>query len=276
MTGPEALVLHCELALLKLAERAHAAFLITLGEFEGGRVESMKASQCDELELVAQLANLLLEGLDGLLVEELPPVEGGRAVVGEQLVRVLLADRLRELAGLFDIRELHFLRFDHEVGTDHFRLSKELNMPRKLVPSGGRLNEHHCRRWLPITILKEIPESPGRDEPEYWIGLQRVRFLESGDEVLFISVARRLRIVSGFNRSVTLGLRIDETVRQRVRFLNDPAIPIVEVHTTCERCPLAEGKCEVRAAPPVVHEREQRNLGRNRALEELAALHKNR
>jgi len=192
-----------------------------------------------------------------------------------QITAETLLHRLSQLLpGLFDIRELHFLRFDHEVGSNRFLLSKELNMPRKLVPSGGRLNEHHCRRWRPLTLLKEIPKSRSAGEPEYWIGLQRVRFIESGEEVLFLSVARRLRIVSGLTRSVTLGLRVDEGVRQRVQFLSDPAIPVVEVHTTCERCPLPEGECEARSAPPVVYRREQRNLGRDQTLDELTKLYK--
>ena len=56
------------------------------------------------------------------------------------------------LTGRVGIRELHFLRFDLRSDTDSFRLTKELNMHKTLVPSGARLNEHHCRRLLTVAI----------------------------------------------------------------------------------------------------------------------------
>ncbi len=43
------------------------------------------------------------------------------------------------LPGLFKITELHYFRFEHFVGINEIRLTKEFNMPRTLVPSGVRL-----------------------------------------------------------------------------------------------------------------------------------------
>ena len=31
-------------------------------------------------------------------------------------------------------------------------------MPRTLVPSSARLKEHHCCRWLPVSVLKILEE----------------------------------------------------------------------------------------------------------------------
>jgi Zn-dependent peptidase ImmA (M78 family) len=39
------------------------------------------------------------------------------------------------LPGLFKITELHYFRFEHFVGKNEIRLTKELNMPRTLVPA---------------------------------------------------------------------------------------------------------------------------------------------
>ena len=47
------------------------------------------------------------------------------------------------LPGLFKITELYYFRFVHFVGKNEIRLTKELNMPRTLVPSSARLKEHH-------------------------------------------------------------------------------------------------------------------------------------
>ena len=63
----------------------------------------MEAGQRDELEPVAELAERLLERGDLGVVEVPAPVERRRAVVGEQLAREALVDRLRELARLAEV-----------------------------------------------------------------------------------------------------------------------------------------------------------------------------
>src|SRR6266576_4839114 len=66
-------------------------------------LQRVEAGQGDELELVAQGAELLLEARELRLVEVSLPVERWRAVVGEQLARVLLVDRLGKLPSLGEI-----------------------------------------------------------------------------------------------------------------------------------------------------------------------------
>ena len=138
------------------------------------------------------------------------------------------------LPGLFKITELHYFRFEHLVGKNEIRLTKELNMPRTLVPSGVRLKEHHCRRWLPLSLLKILEEEQLKGNPnKILIRTQRAQFVESGDEVLFISIAHALRLRSKMNRCVSLGLRIDNALKRKVKFLNDPQIPVEKVNQTC-------------------------------------------
>ncbi|MEZ7853217.1 MAG: hypothetical protein QMB42_05030, partial [SAR324 cluster bacterium] len=130
------------------------------------------------------------------------------------------------LPGLFNITELHYFRFEHMIGKNDIQLTKELNMPRTLVPSGVRLNEHYCRRWLPVSLLKELEEEQTKLKPEkIIIRAQRAQFMESGDEVLFISIGRALRLKEKMNRCVSLGLRVDKALKEKVKFLNDPEIP---------------------------------------------------
>ena len=64
--------------------------------------------------------------------------------------------------------------------------------------------------------------------------------MESGDEVFFISIGRALRLRTKINRSVSLGLRIDSDLKEKINFLYDPQIPVMEVNQTCERCPLGK------------------------------------
>ena len=83
-------------------------------------------------------------------------------------------------------------------------------MPRTLVPSSARLKEHHCCRWLSVSLLKILEEEQLKGNPnKTLISTQRGQFVESGEEVLFIPIANGLRLRSKMNRSVSLGLRID-------------------------------------------------------------------
>ena len=60
------------------------------------------------------------------------------------------------LLKIFKITELRYLRFEFLVGRNDIQLTKESNMPRTLVPSVVRLNEHYCRRWIPVSLLQVL------------------------------------------------------------------------------------------------------------------------
>src|SRR5579885_127752 len=64
----------------------------------------METGQSDKLELIPHLAQFLLEGLDGPLVQLLAQVDRGRAVIRQQFTGEAGVDRLGEAAGLVDIR----------------------------------------------------------------------------------------------------------------------------------------------------------------------------
>jgi hypothetical protein len=101
------------------------------------------------------------------------------------------------------------------------------------------------------------------------IRAQRAKFMESGDEVLFISIAHSLRLRTKMNRCVSLGLRVDNALKRKVKFLNDPQIPVIEVNQTCERCPLENSQCSERTVPPSVYIREEQEELLNKRLKQL-------
>src|SRR5262249_20525387 len=92
-----------ELGLLQLAVGAHATRGIVARKLIYAVIEAVEARERHELVLVAHGAELALEARDGRLVDVGAPVERGRAVVGEKLVRELAADRLGECARLLEI-----------------------------------------------------------------------------------------------------------------------------------------------------------------------------
>ena len=64
------------------------------------------------------------------------------------------------------------------------------------------------------------------------------RFQFEPAEFLQIAMARRLRLAPDTAASVTLGFRVDDDLRRRVGFLDDPAVARLDVDLTCERCPI--------------------------------------
>ena len=183
----------------------------------------------------------------------------------------MFAYRLSQLLPrLFGLQEMFYLRFFHETGTDHFRLTKELNMSRVLVPHGIGLNEHYCRRWLSIRLLKELAgRQKSRSKDVMLAGAQRMHFLNADAEFFAITMARPLALTERTNSSITVGFLLNDAFRSTVRYWNDPAIPKILVNETCERCGLGAPECRDRAAPPEIHRVEQRQKVREKALQQL-------
>lgn len=153
----------------------------------------------------------------------------------------------------FGLQRMHYLRLQNEPGSNRFHLTKELNTTNIFVPRGIGGNEHHCRRWVSVSLLKELGEKQLKGEkPEVMIAAQRSRFIESGEEFFNLAIARPLSLSNQINSGMTLGFQIDKQFKNKVAFWDDPAVPKVDVNETCERCPMAEGECESRTAPPKV------------------------
>ncbi len=173
----------------------------------------------------------------------------GRYEVTPEIFMYRLTEVLPQYFGI----KLHFLRFNQEGG--QYRLVKHLNMSHVLIPGGTGVNEHYCRRWLAIRILKAFDRSTTTsafDEPI--VDAQLSRFIDTDARFLCIAMARRLTLNRQAASSVSLGFRHDEQFERAVKFAADPAITRLDIDGTCERCRLTEAECRDRVAPPYLLE----------------------
>ena len=166
----------------------------------------------------------------------------------------------------FGLKLLHFLRFSNVSGSNTFHLTKHFNMSGVHIPTGIALNEHYCRRWLSVEILREL----GRDQKRGnvaspIIGAQVSNFIANDAQFFCISIARPLTLTPDTNTSVTIGFLLNDEFKNTVRFWNDATIPRQALNETCERCGLTEAECSDRAAPPVIH-RQQDVLENRKAV----------
>lgn len=168
----------------------------------------------------------------------------------------------------FGLQEMFYLRFNNEVGSKDFNLTKELNMSRVVVPHGMGLNEHYCRRWLSVGLLKKLAAMPKRKQQDTTIvDAQRSRFVDVDAEFFVISVARPLALTEGTNSSISLGFRINDNFKSAVRFWEDASVPFMEVNETCERCSFPKSVCKERAVPPTIFRKGEVQKKRGEALQ---------
>ncbi len=174
-----------------------------------------------------------------------------------------IASKYLELSGFF------FLRFNKQIGTDEISLSKEMRLNIRQNPGGYQADEHYCRRWISIGVLKQLEErvkkSKGFDDKI--AGIQISHFYETDEKFLTISVARPSTLIKNTLISITVGFLLDEKTGAVIKFSNDPKIKTVKVHNTCERCGITD--CKVRVAPPIVLTRKQESLKVDNALQKL-------
>lgn len=169
----------------------------------------------------------------------------------------------------FGIDQVFFLKFENKLGSTRYQIKKELHLGQLHNPHGIGLNEHYCRRWITVSLLKELSElkESGSTAPERLIGLQRSKFLDSDKEYLCLSVATPSKLQPGTNSCTTIGIMLNDKSKSVIKFWNSPNIAVKEVSQTCERCPLSD--CEERVNPAVIFEEKKYVEQKNQAIERL-------
>jgi transcriptional regulator with XRE-family HTH domain len=165
---------------------------------------------------------------------------------------------LHRMAGVlpkfFGIDDLFFLRVNTEIGSDKFYISKELHLNQRQRPHGNEIEEHYCRRWVSLWLLNDLKklQDAGRYQKPL-INVQRSKYFGTDDEYFCITIARPGHPTPNTNISVTLGLLINDKLKETIRFWEDDNIPVKWVNNTCERCSVED--CEERSRPPIIVER---------------------
>ncbi|MFN4146311.1 MAG: helix-turn-helix domain-containing protein [Runella sp.] len=184
--------------------------------------------------------------------------------VGPELLFHRLTNLLPRFLGL---RELFFLRFSHQIGSNHYELTKELHLSGLQAPHASMLSEHYCRRWVSIQIIKDLIKQLPDNKNTILCTAQRSKYYGLDKEYLIISMAKPSFEGSSVIHSVSLGLLVNDALKRNIRFWNDPAIPIRLVGETCERC--VANDCESRAAEPTIYQQQQRVQNLKAALTAL-------
>ncbi len=178
----------------------------------------------------------------------------------------MLLYRLSQIIpGALNLNKLFYFRFTTSADGLTVKLTKDLNMTETLVPYGLGINEHYCRRWLPLQLLNSVRNQLVMITS----GAQRIHFVKSGTKFLIFSMARPLSLTKNRSSAIAIGIKIDKNSKSLIKFIEDPAIPDEEVSETCERCPLTD--CSVRVVAATTIARDIKATAREEALQEFIA-----
>lgn len=174
------------------------------------------------------------------------------------------------LPRFFGIRDIIFFRFSHPQESSDFQLDKMFNMSQVFIPHDIGGKEHHCQRWTAIKLLKQLSENHADySASRPLLGVQRLNFLDLKTEMFSVTFAHPSLTRPGVDISGTLCFVINDPFKKGVRFWNDPEVASVEVNETCERCGLSPQDCRERIAPPVIFNKQEEQVQRERILDQL-------
>jgi transcriptional regulator with XRE-family HTH domain len=182
----------------------------------------------------------------------------------------MFLQRLGNLAGKgWGLKKYFFLRFNTRAGTDVYDLTKEVRLNINHNPGGYQTDEHYCRRWISLEVLKKIKEElNGIDSNgKMKIGIIHSKFHEADDEYLSFSIAQQNILDKNTFTSVTLGFYLDDQLKNKINFWNDPKITYRIVNNTCEMCTLSD--CEERVSEPTTLNRIQKSFDIESAIKKL-------
>ena len=168
----------------------------------------------------------------------------------------------------FGVKNLFFMRFFTGPDLKKVLVTKEMHLSQLHDPHANQLDEHYCRRWISIRLIAHLKAKQGLEATQGPIaGAQISRYWDTPNAYFCMAIAKPTRENPENSSSVTIGLLLNDQLRDTFPFLADPALVTKDVHTTCERCAIVE--CEARAAPPVFLKRQRRRTATKKALEDM-------
>jgi XRE family transcriptional regulator, fatty acid utilization regulator len=158
----------------------------------------------------------------------------------------------------FGLQKLFFMRIIHDSTKNNFDVDRELHLTRQHHPHSNGLREFYCRRWISVTLLKDLEKLRTHNNADQTlVAIQRSLYFGTNDEYLCFTLARFAHGNPTKSVSVTIGILLDAELKKQIAFWDDPNITCRIVNQTCERCAIAD--CKERAIQPtVVIQRERR------------------
>jgi len=147
-------------------------------------------------------------------------------------------------------------------------IERELHIDEKHRPHYSALGEHYCRRWLSVNMLNRLSSNEGEaTSQETIVDAQISDYHNTDDKYLCMSMAKSSKLRPNKKVSITIGIKIEEGIEEKVKFINDVNIPAKTVNITCERCPIED--CKDRVIEPTAIFRKRKKKAIQAALDQI-------
>ncbi len=143
----------------------------------------------------------------------------------------------------FGFKDLFFLRFNYSPKKKSYDLTKELHLSSSHAPTSNQSDEHYCRRWISLKVLKKLEQGEIEN-----FGIQISEYPNHNESYLVISSATKDPFKENEFRSISIGLPVNKTLLKKVAFTNSKIVEREKVGVTCERCQIQN--CEQRQSEP--------------------------
>lgn len=151
------------------------------------------------------------------------------------------------LSGCFGLKDLYLFGLEKNAQNQKFRATYEMHLRQLHSPHGFARNEHYCRRWLGLNIINSFPKN------KTIVSKAQISHFQATQNQYFVFSMAEYE--SQNLQSHTVGFVMDKNLKNQLSFVNDPALPVIEVNQTCERCGILT--CNDRVAEPSVYEKKQ-------------------
>jgi len=128
--------------------------------------------------------------------------------------------RMAQVLPDLGIGKRYLTRTEGGVGSAEAAVNRELRLGGIPEIKGSELREYRSRRTVATTLVTEAQADPV--EPRAGVGLERCP--SSGHTYLVMVVAQARPLHPQLISGMALGIALDDTVRAKIRFLDDPAI----------------------------------------------------
>lgn len=163
----------------------------------------------------------------------------------------------------YHFENLFFLRFSHMAGSDRFEITKEFHLTNHYFPQGNEIDEKFCRRLVSIRVLKEVSK---KNRPHH-MEVRISRYPVNERSYLIFSSSTKNPFKKDEYRTILLGFLINDSLRKKVNFIDDPTIKSFDVDNTYEQWEIFD--YQVRNRPAKVLQQREKNDKISQAVNKL-------
>lgn len=252
---------------LKLKDRALSASIIKVKSFEQtlshfGASYFSAALTIDRAEFVRDLKKMFSKS-------KWDPSDLKSMALKYNATHEVVMQRMSNVLPAFlGIKKIFLQRNFLNTETGKVTIERELHIEEKHHPHSSALGEEYCRRWLSIQMLNRLAEVEGKDiSKNRLVDAQFSHYHNTQDTYLCLSMSKSSQLRPDKKVSLTIGIKVEDDIKDKIKFLLDPAIPHKTVNITCERCPISD--CVERASPPRVLQAKEKNKSIQAAIEQI-------